>query len=175
MYLYVIIEDIAGDDFSRFISYALESSDYFMLVYQKIRKYPYKKNIKRIKEQLRPFQVKTRHDPCWPPYGGYPQSPTDWQYDICFYYACQEVREILLQPGSLFSFGDPLYPKDLCFFRGNQCWFASETIVQRAVLFAPAEADFAFFEDITIYKIEDDDRHYRMEEKLEDIPKRPLR
>ena len=116
--------DLCCDEVYRnFIDSAFSKTDYVMLVYVNYYGKGYSKQMKMYRDLLKPFKVKSRSDPHWPGTPGtYSQNTT---YKIVFYKNCRKTKDVLKTVSSLSSWTRPLYPQDLAFFIGNQCWFYS--------------------------------------------------
>ena len=114
-----IVDNVEGIHYNELIEYAFRTSDYFMLVYCSYGR-PFKKKVKEIKEKLKPYLVKKRHNSVWPGTESY--SDRKYKFDICFYKTDINVISTILQAESLLKWEYPQYPEDICFFRKNKCW-----------------------------------------------------
>lgn len=98
-------------------------------------KYSFQKsNIDKIKETLKPYLLKERHNPEW--CGSYsrfneeklPKYRDDYIYDICFYRISEEIESFLLKSANgLYKWDPPYLPQDICFWRNGYCNFKSIT------------------------------------------------
>ncbi len=150
-----ITDNIKDAQYNKMIEYAFCTSDYFMLVYCCYDR-PYKKNVKKIKEALKPHLVKTRHNSVWPGTKSY--SDRKYNFDVCFYKTDVMAKSIILQAESILAWEYPQYPEDICFFRKNRCWFF--TVAHEEIIGIVHETieDLFFLESI----------HVKFEEAMED-------
>lgn len=116
-------DNCIGQVYFDFLDYAFEETDYFMLVYVNYYGKGYSKAMKYFKNALRPYQVKSRSNPCWP--GVLSTFCPQTTYKIIFYNNRPEAKKILKQVAKLSDWSSPSYPQDLAFFKGNKCWFYS--------------------------------------------------
>ena len=55
-----------GNIYRKFLDYAFDRTDFFMLVYVNYQGKGYSKKMKLFQTALRPYQVKIRRNPSWP-------------------------------------------------------------------------------------------------------------
>lgn len=118
-----IRKNISGNQYKRLIDYCLMQSDAFMFVfcnYDKIA--DYKETKCSFQEQLKPFLIKTRHNPLWP---STELTSCPANVDVCVYRTAPAVKEFLNTVDSVFDWDYPNRPEDLSFFYHNECWFGS--------------------------------------------------
>lgn len=90
------------------------------------------KNINDLKEELKKYLVKERHDSKWVGNEVILENNKIQNakyndkniYDICFYKVCERIERFLLESvDSLYSFNPPLLPEDISFLKKGYCWF----------------------------------------------------
>ena len=114
------ISKCENSDYYDFIEYALQRSDYFMLVYVNYENHGFSQIIKNIKQELKPYYFKKRTNPSWI---GTPFTYcANTTYQVTYYHSCTEVNKILSKVNNIFQWSRPLYPQDLSFFVKKQCW-----------------------------------------------------
>jgi len=113
----------SGHVYYAFLDYAFNQSNYFMLVFNNYYGKGLSKKTKEFKQKLNPYRIKSRSNPSWP--GNLVSFSPNTTYKIIFYKNCEEAKNILKQVSKLSDWSCPLYPEDLAFFKGNQCWFYS--------------------------------------------------
>ncbi len=79
----------------------------------------YKEHYLPFVQSLAPHIIKRRHNTVWPSTEIFSCNCT---YTIALCRICDELRQLLLKPGSYFSWRYPRYPEDLSFFKDNRCW-----------------------------------------------------
>lgn len=117
------MDSCSGQAYYNFLDYAFEQTDYFMLVYVNYYGKGYSKIMKHYRNLLKPYQIKSRNNPCWP--GVLNTFCPDTTYEVVFYKNTLEAKRILKNVEKLSDWSSPSYPQDLAFFKGNRCWFYS--------------------------------------------------
>lgn len=140
-----VIDRCSGDVYSRFIDYAFEESDFFMLVYVNYYGKGYTKVMKKFRDELQPFVVKSRSNPSWP--GTLETYCPNTTYKVIFYRKDEKAKEILKTVDRLSTWSCPSYPQDLAFFKGNNCWSYSIGHEVMGGLIDPTEKDILFLEE----------------------------
>lgn len=130
-------------EYYRFLDYAFEHTDYFMLVYINYYGKGYSHQAKQIREALAPYQVKTRTDPRWP--GTLGKCAKDTKYKIIFYKTEPAAKIVLKKVNALSDWSYPL-PEDLAFFKGCECWFYSVGHENIAAILRASNEDIKFLE-----------------------------
>ena len=91
--------------------------------------------MKKLKERLRKYLVKERHDSKWTVNEVITKRKKEddqYLFDICFYKICPEVENFLLESvNSLYDFNPPYLPEDIAFYKDNYCWFYTVTHEKR--------------------------------------------
>lgn len=127
-----------------FLDYAFSVADYFMLVYVNYYGKGYTKTMKKYRNALEPFKVKSRTNPSWP--GTLETYCPNTTYKIIFYQNHTKAKEILKEVQALSDWSCPTHPQDLAFFKGNQCWFYSVGHEKIAAFLHVTEDDLNFVE-----------------------------
>jgi len=162
--MYYIGENIEKENYKEFINYALDNSDFFLLVFSKKKNEGFKYKMKEIKKELIKLKVKSKFTYTW---AGNIMSPNNkWEYQACYYNAESNALSSLLSVKSLFEWDWPLLPQDLCFYRKNQCWFKSVSHERLALLIKPTKFDIDFFSKIGF--IEESNDYYEREIIIEE-------
>lgn len=144
------IDNCRNEKYMSFVDYAIKSSDYFMLVYINYYSKGLSKTAKEIKKSLKPFQVKKRTNASWP---GTPSTYCrDTTYQVIFYKTDTKTTQILKSSNALTAWKNPIFPQDLAFFRGNDCWFYSVTHENIFAFINPSEKDIEFLNTIDLYE-----------------------
>lgn len=138
------VDRCTGKIYFDFLDYAFSKTDFFMLVYVNYGGKGYTKNMKSFKNELAPFQVKTRTNPSWP--GTLNTYSANTTYKIIFYKTTSKAKEILKKVCSLSDWSSPFNPQDLAFFKGNQCWFYSVGHEKIAAIIHATNDDLGFLE-----------------------------
>ena len=110
-----------GQAYYDFLNLAFRKTDAFGLVYINYNNKQYRNEQKRFIEILRKHKIKSINDPGWP--RCYEETYNSSQ-KIVFYRFNEETKEILMQVEGLDDWSGA-NPCNLCFFKGNQCWFYS--------------------------------------------------
>ncbi len=131
-------DDIAGNQYTQLMNWALDHSDAVMLVYEngnyrrKKRDWP---NIMYVRTKLSKHRIYTRSTPTsWPgttiSYPDparirklYPNSYYEPILYIDFYAVTPEIREFVLSAGHIRGWLAPRRPEDIAFFTKGKCWF----------------------------------------------------
>lgn len=138
-------EACCGQAYRRFLDYAFERTDYFMLVYVNYNGKGYSKTMKYYRDTLKPFAVKSRKNPSWP---GVPSTySSHTTYKVVFYRSNPKAKELLKKVNKLSDWSCPNYPQDLAFFKGNQCWFYSVGHEKIAAIIHATDEDLNFVVD----------------------------
>lgn len=146
------LRECKNRQYESFLEYALKSTDYFMLVYINYYNHGYSKTIKEIRSELAPLKVKRRSNPQWP---GTPNTYCkDTTYQVVFYKNAPCAKSVLLKVRDLLGWKSPMFPEDLAFFRGNECWFYSVAHEGVAMVVNPNNEDILFFKQLDVYKEE---------------------
>ena len=122
-----VIGQIRGEDYKRFVSFALSNSDAVMLIFQNYGR-PFKKRIKEIRHALKPFRIASRNNHKngekefkWP-------GTVTWTDDSLslihadVYRLAPEVEAYILSADDIFSWMYPERPEDISFFYKGKCW-----------------------------------------------------
>ena len=133
-----------GNIYFDFIDYAFAETDYFMLVYVNYYGKGYTQIMKSFKKALEPYKVKSRSNPSWP--GTLKTICPNTTYKVVFYKNDSRAKEIIKQVSRMSEWSCPLYPQDLAFFKGNQCWFYSVGHEKIAAIIHASEKDIDFVE-----------------------------
>lgn len=129
-------------NYYKFLDYAFEKSDFFMLVYVNYYGKGYSKKQKYYKEKLMPYKVKSRSNPSWP---GTPYTfSKDSTYKIVFYKAEKCAKQIIMEAEAINDWTRPEMPEDIAFFVGNKCWFLSVGHENIATIVDPDKNDIDF-------------------------------
>lgn len=134
----------SGNIYFDFLDYAFDCSDFFMLAYVNYYGKGYSSIMKSFLKKLNKFKVKTRTNPSWP--GTLDTYTKNSTYKVVFYRTDLEAKTILKSINSLNTWSSPLYPQDLAFFKGNQCWFYSVGHENIAAILRATSDDFEFLE-----------------------------
>ncbi len=162
-------ERCSGEVYDRFIDYAFEVADFFMLVYTNYGNKGYKKEQKEFRELLKRYLVKRRTDASWAGTLGTYTIPNESSYYVAFYKTAPQAKEFLKRARKL-SDWSPFYPQDLAFFKGDRCWFYSVGHEMIAGMIAPTEQDILFLEENGLSKREnlenDADGYYHQYDEI---------
>lgn len=146
---------LTHDDYLEFLKYAFERCDRFMLVYVNFYNKGYSANVKKIMQELSPYEIYRRTDPKWAGTVVF-QSDTNsaaakaTRYKIVFYRTEKPAYEILSKVEDLFKFIYPNNPQDLGFFIGNKCWFYSVAHEKIASVICANEEDVNKLRDMEL-------------------------
>lgn len=144
------LQECEGRQYELFLDYALSSTDYFMLVYKNYYNHGFSKPLKEIRSKLAPLKIKRRSNPQWP---GTPGTYCrDTAYQVVFYKNDSCAKDVLLKAEDIFGWRSPLFPEDLAFFRGNECWFYSVAHEKIAMVVEPNDEDITFFKRLGLYE-----------------------
>ena len=119
--------DLKGENYKKFVSFAMERSDAIMLIYCGYG-YPLKKRIRDIRRMLRPFRVASRDNSKsykkGKPEFEWPNTISRTNALICAetYRLSPEVKEIVLSADDIFAWNYPQRPEDISFFYQGECW-----------------------------------------------------
>ncbi len=120
---YDIASEPCGDQYLALLDFAIARSDAVMLVFQtKIGSRMQSSVAKRIRKQLAPWRIKTRHDPRWPVTISY---DTQYRFTIDLYAPSMELKHFLASAQHLYGWSEPGMPIDTAFFNQNECWLAT--------------------------------------------------
>ena len=145
----LFFEKCKDDTYQRFVDYAFENCDFFMLVYVNYYGKGYSKELKQFEKMLKPFQYKRRTDPCWPGTPGtYCKNTT---YKVVFYPTTEETKRIVKSVNALEEWGGKTLPQDIAFFKGNNCWFYSVIHETMAGIVDVSEKDIHFCKKNGLY------------------------
>ncbi|MCI8332191.1 MAG: hypothetical protein HFE78_05145 [Clostridiales bacterium] len=134
-----------GEAYSKFIDYAFENTDYFMLVYVNYYGKGYTKTMRYFRDALKSYKVKSRSNPSWPGTPGtYCMNTT---YKVVFYKTDPAAKEILKEVEGISTWSCPSHPQDLAFFKGNVCWFYSVGHEEMAAIIHASKKDLDFVEE----------------------------
>lgn len=133
-----------GALYQEFLDYAFSQTDFFMLVYARYKSNKYSQEQKFFKKALRPFQVKSRTEKDYGHWPGTQEYCENATYHTVFYRTDLKAKEILARADGLNSWKRP-WPGDLCFFKGNRCWFCLTCHEQLATVIDPSKDDVKFF------------------------------
>jgi hypothetical protein len=118
--IFKLTGDIAGGDYTHFLTAAAERFAYFSLVWQD--GFKFKDTAVAIRRDLDVFEEDYRRTSRWP---GTVSSNKAW---VRTYRLKPESLAVIERPGSVFSWRQPDYPEDLAFFRADRrCAFVSVT------------------------------------------------
>ncbi len=132
----------SGQVFFDFLDYAFSKTNYFGLVYINYKNKGYRKLQKYFLKSLEKFKIKSRNNPGWP--RTYEIVP-DSNLKIVFYKTEPKAKEILKEAESLYNLSG-INPCNLCFFKGNQCWFFSIGNENIAAIIHASDEDINFLE-----------------------------
>ena len=146
--MFELEKSLDNEKYIKFIEFALNTSDFFMLVYCKKKHEGFKRSMKTIKRGLSDLKVMSQFRFSWAdtimsPYCGF-------EYQVCFYRSDSSALHHLLSAKSLFEWDWPLLPQDLCFYRMSHCWFYSVSHERMAIVTAPTQQDITFFKQLDI-------------------------
>jgi len=148
------IEGIENEEYVKFIQYALDTSDYFMLVYSRKKQEGFKKSMKIIKKDLHKLKVKSQFRFYW---AGTEVCPDNhWEYQVSFYRAEESALQSLLSVNSLFEWDWPSHPQDLSFYRSDQCWFYSVSHERMAIVVMHTPQEVEFLQQLTLIDAKED-------------------
>ena len=159
--------------YRKLIEFACEKSDAFMCVtikrnYDKEYKEKFMSNIEPFLQKIEPFKIKSRNDyPYWP-YTIQPELEGKEVY-VCLYRICNEAKELLMEPKSLFNWRYPYYPEDLGFFKDNYCWFYTTAHEEVAIIYVNEdELDIVRHMNIEFkyFKVDDNVLQHKVYENL---------
>lgn len=120
--IYEFIKEPQSSQYYELISYACEQSDAVMMIFShKKGNISQTEKIRRIRKELSPWRIKTRHDSQWPVTRSCDQSRV---FAIDLYKPCIAIEEFLKQTDRLFGWRDN-QPYDISFFRDHYCWLAT--------------------------------------------------
>ena len=127
--------DIAGDEYQRFIDAMLATQAQFSLVWRD--RLTFSERASRPRRELTHLQVEVDRTLRWP---GTVLMKNGTSMATVVRYRCHEsAREILLSPGSLFSWTTPHFPEDLAFYDADgTCSLASVAHEKDAYVLTPA-------------------------------------
>ncbi len=124
--------------------------------------------MKKLKERLRKYLVKERHDSKWTVNEVITKRKKEddqYLFDICFYKICPEVEKFLLESvNSLYAFNPPYLPEDIAFYKDSYCWFYTVTHEKRCEMDIENIEEYNYIENMGI-KIE----KYEIDEKDKDL------
>lgn len=120
--VYEFIREPQSNQYYELISYACKQSDAIMMVFSH-KKGDISQIAKthRIRKELSPWRIKTRHDSQWPVTKSYDKSQA---FTIDLYRPCTEIENFLKQTNRLFGWEES-QPYDISFFREHCCWLAT--------------------------------------------------
>ena len=133
-----------GNIYYDFLDYAFQRTDYFMLVYVNYYGKGYSKVMKQFRNALKTFEIKSRSNARWP--GTIGTLCANTSYKVIFYKNDERAKEILKEVNCISQWSGPLYPQDLAFFSGNQCWFYSVGHEKIAAIIHASKQDLEFVE-----------------------------
>ncbi|MBC8528572.1 hypothetical protein H8699_03855 [Christensenellaceae bacterium NSJ-44] len=137
--------EVRDSNYEEFINYALNNSDYFMLVYVRYNMAPESIFTNNIFKDLRDLTVKTRANPSW---AGTPETySNNTAYKITFYRSDPSAQQVLNRVNGIYNWTRPENPQDLAFYRGGQCWFYSIGHERMSGIIDPSPEDKTFFEE----------------------------
>lgn len=124
----VILPEMKGDVYARFITEACKRCDKFSLIRTNYTQSYYKRATVSSKP-IRPYRIKSMEVGSWPsggPGDDFIKMNPDYPYKSIMdvYRVCDETRDFLISKGGIYKWGVPDLPEDLCFYRGEDCWFA---------------------------------------------------
>lgn len=144
---YGIFEDVNNETYCKFIQYALETCDAFMLVAcSYTRSGRLKTKIKSDLKILKPYRIKVRHNPEWPNtlVLNTIYSMNQYQHSINVYKATAELYDFLIKPGGMFKWEFPNNLEDLSFFRNGKCWFAVTAHEEFAFIYSDSKEEILY-------------------------------
>ena len=122
--------DLKGENYTTFVSFAMEHSDAIMLTYHTFD-HPLKKSVQEIRKKLKPFRVAYR-DNSKSLKKGKPEirwaqtiSWTPTRIFVETYRLSPEVKEVVLSADDIFAWQYPKRPDDLSLFYQGECWVAT--------------------------------------------------
>lgn len=120
--------NIRGDDYKKVISFAMENSDAVMLIFQSYGR-PFKKNIKNVRNALKPFRIASRNNHKSREDGFEWPGTVTWDDNSLIhadtYRLSEEVKEYVLSADDIFSWIYPNRPEDISFFSNGECWLST--------------------------------------------------
>ena len=120
--VYEYIKEPQSNQYYELISYACRQSDAVMMVFShKKSNKTQAAQMRRIRKELSPWRIKTRHDSQWPVTESHNKSQV---FAIDLYKPCEAIEVFLKQTNRLFGWGDN-QPYDISFFRDHYCWLAT--------------------------------------------------
>ena len=120
--VYEFIKEAQLDQYYELISYACRQSDAVMMVFSHKKSNKLQAaQMRRIRKELSPWRIKTRHDSQWPVTESDDKSQV---FAIDLYKPCEAIEKFLKQTDRLFGWGDN-QPYDIAFFREHNCWLAT--------------------------------------------------
>lgn len=131
-----------GNHYFRLIDYAYQTSDFFMLVYVSQKGRSFRRTMQKTYDAFLPFLIKQRVDTRWP--GTLLEMDPKHTFLVAFYRNDEAAMELLKSVRGLFSWNGIEHPRDLAFFRGNQCWLLSQTTKKIAGLIHADDDDVRF-------------------------------
>lgn len=129
----LVEKKIQGPIYKNLINYAYTKCDAVMFI---VRKDIYineirtdndslnilQKNMKKYVEDINKYLLKKRHGAYWV----YSESGADDELiDVYFYKFNNQLRQLLLENDSIYSWLHPTYPEDIAFFKNGYCWLYS--------------------------------------------------
>lgn len=134
--------------YERFIKYAIDTCDAFMLLVGNYRQDPlFEQRMMPFLKKLDPLLVKTRKDAdCWPG----TDSVLDPRREIRVYRSHPSAFESLIQPVSLYNWQYPCFPEDLAFFRKGYCWMGMVSHDETAFILSRDEEELVRLEKMGI-------------------------
>lgn len=125
-----------------------------------------KKYTEELKERLKEYLVKEKHDSKWTVNEVCEKKEKEnnqYVFDICFYKVCPEIEKFLLESvDSLYAFNPPYLPEDIAFYKDGYCWFYTVTHEERCDMYIESIEECNYIENMGIkiekYEITEKDR-----------------
>ena len=132
------------------------------------------KYITELKEKLKRYLVKEKHDSKWTVNKVWAKNKKEnnqYLFDICFYKVCPEIEKFLLESAkSLYAFNPPYLPEDIAFYKNGYCWFYTVTHEERCDMYIESIEECNCIENMGIkierYNISEKDKELFEEYKL---------
>lgn len=135
--------------YKKFIDYAFERTDYFMLVFVDYYGQGYSSSMEHFEKTLEPYKVMSRTNPSWP---GTPETKAaNTTYSVNFYKTNKRAKLILKEVEYFNDWSRPNNPQDLAFFVGNKCWFYSVGHEKISAIINPNKQDLDFLSSVGLH------------------------
>ena len=133
---YYFRKDVEGERYLRVLRILLSECAQFGLVWQ--YSFRFEPSAHEVEKDLLPLKVRSRRTACWPG-----TQLFEKEAFLRIYRCTSDAEAVLARPGSLFSWLQPRYPEDLCFFDATgavlfasvaherEAWFISRRVVSQ--------------------------------------------